>query len=290
MKNWFLAMRPKTLPAAIVPVWAGCALVVQLGAKIDWALMWATLFGAIAIQIATNFFNDAIDDAKGADTEKRLGPRRVTASGLISRRAVYAGGVVFLLIALFCGWFLFEARGWAMVAIGVPSFYLSYGYTGGPWPLAYKGLGEIFVILFFGIVAVMGTVFVQMGEWRIEATLLGLQIGLLSAVLIAINNYRDVEEDRLSGKKTLAVRFGKTFAQRQIFGLIFWPYIMILNYFSAHDFDESWLVLALFFSLPMAIIIVRGLKKEENLNRLLAFSALHLILFTAAFQLAVWLD
>ena len=289
MKNWVLATRPKTLPAAIVPVWAACVLVAQLGAKIDWPLAWATVLGAIFIQIATNLFNDAIDDAKGADTEKRLGPRRVTASGLLSRRSVYAGGVIFLLLALVCGWLLFQARGWLILAIGVPSFYFAYGYSGGPWPLAYKGLGEIFVILFFGLVAVMGTVFVQLGEWRAEAGLLGLQIGLLSAVLIAINNYRDVEEDRLSHKKTVVVRFGKPFARVMIRVLIFLPYLLILLGVSLDFYASWWFLLACLFPLPWAIGIVRGLKNERGFNRLLALSALHLILFTAAFHLAVWL-
>lgn len=285
MKNWLLAIRPKTLPAAIVPVWAGCLLVTQLGAKIDWFLAWATLLGAIAIQIATNFFNDAIDDAKGADTEKRLGPLRVTASGLISRRAVYLGGVVFLLLAAVCGWILIEARGWIMLAIGLPSFYLAFGYTGGPWPLAYKGLGEIFVILFFGLLAVMGTVFVQLGEWRGEAAWLGLQIGFLSAVLIAINNYRDVDEDRLSQKNTLVVRFGKPFARQMIRVLVFVPYLLI----PVGVFVNWWFLFALLFPFPWAVGIVRGLKNETGLNRLLAFSALHLILFVLALHFAVWL-
>ncbi len=279
-------MRPKTLPAAVVPVWAGCVLTAMLGAAVDWKLAWATLLGAVAIQIATNFFNDAIDDAKGADTEKRLGPQRVTAGGLISRKAVYAGGVFFLLVAALCGWVLIDARGWIMLAVGLPSLYLAYGYTGGPWPLAYKGLGEIFVILFFGLLAVAGTVFVQLGEWRIEALLLGLQVGLLSAVLIAINNYRDVEEDRFSRKKTLAVRFGKPFARGMIKALVIVPYLLLAFAGPLGFFNLWWLVLACLFPLPWGIGIIYGLRKEGGLNRLLAFSALHLILFVAAFHLA----
>ena len=134
MKNWLLAARPKTLPAAIVPVWAGCVLAWKLQGSWNPWLAFCTLAGAICIQIATNFFNDAIDAQKGADTEKRLGPTRVTSSGLISRRAVFIAAGVFLFLATLCGVVLYQAVGWPIIAIGLPSLYLAYGYTGGPFP------------------------------------------------------------------------------------------------------------------------------------------------------------
>ncbi len=137
MKAWVLAARPKTLPAAVVPVWVGCVLAWKLTGAFSLMLALCTLFGAIFIQVATNLFNDAIDDRKGADTSERLGPKRVTASGMLPRWAVYGGGVFFLLAAAGCGVPLVQERGWVMVVIGVVSFYLAYGYTGGPFPLAY---------------------------------------------------------------------------------------------------------------------------------------------------------
>ena len=150
LKSCALAARPKTLPAAIVPVWAGCVLAWKLGGVFDPWLAGCTLIGAVAIQIATNFFNDAIDSMKGADTKTRLGPVRVTASGLLPPRTVMrvAGG--FLAVALLCGVFIYQERGWPIVLIGLPSLFLAYGYTGGPFPLAYRGMGELFVIVFFG--------------------------------------------------------------------------------------------------------------------------------------------
>lgn len=208
MLSWILAARPKTLPAAIVPVWVGCLIVQEKTGSLDWFLAACTLFGAIFIQIATNLFNDAIDARKGADTEARLGPVRATASGQLSSKAVMAGGVVCLLLAAVCGWFLWIASGWPILLIGLISFFFAYGYTGGPMPLAYLGLGELFVILFFGFVAVMGTTFVQTGNWLPSAALAGAQVGLLSAVLISINNLRDREEDERSNKRTLAVKLG----------------------------------------------------------------------------------
>lgn len=211
-KAFVLAARPKTLPAAVVPVWAGCALAWKLTGKFDPLLAACTLLGAVAIQIATNFFNDAIDARKGADTARRLGPTRVTASGMLAPRTVMRLASVFLGIAALCGVVLFQARGWPIALIGIPSMFLAYGYTGGPFPLAYRGMGELFVIAFFGVIAVAGTVFVQTGGWPRESLLLGVQIGLLSAVLISINNMRDREEDATTGKNTLAVRFGPRFA------------------------------------------------------------------------------
>ena len=177
----------------MVPVWVGCVLAYHLTGQWDLGLAVYTLMGAIWIQIATNFFNDAIDAQKGADTEARLGPVRATASGQLSSRTVYTVALICLLTASVFGWLLFVERGWPIIAIGIPSLYLCYGYTGGPVLLAYRGLGELFVILFFGVVAVTGTVFVQTGQWSPVGVIMGVAVGCLSAVLIAINNLRDVD-------------------------------------------------------------------------------------------------
>lgn len=220
LKTWVMAARPKTLPAAVVPVWVGSALVSldQTGQhQFSGRLFVYTLMSCLLIQIATNFFNDAIDFKKGADTEKRHGPRRVTASGLVSQKGVMIAGVVTALLAAVVAFPLIMERGWPIVLIGAISLFLAYGYTGGPFPLAYLGLGELFVIVFFGLIAVGGSWFVQTGSAPgPEALLAGFQIGLFSAVLIAINNLRDIDEDRISQKRTLAVRRGITFAKIEI--------------------------------------------------------------------------
>lgn len=177
----------------------------------------ATLVSCLCIQVATNLFNDAIDFDKGADTEERLGPKRVTASGLLSRKAVIGGALSFCGLAAIIAIPMIAERGWLIVVIGSVSLFFSYGYTGGPLPLAYRGLGELFVILFFGFAAVLGSCFVQTGEWgNTEMWLLAIQCGLYSAVLIAINNLRDRDEDETTGKRTLAVRFGTKFARYEI--------------------------------------------------------------------------
>jgi 1,4-dihydroxy-2-naphthoate octaprenyltransferase len=286
LKSCVLAARPKTLPAAIVPVWVGCVLAWKLSGSFDLPLAAATLIGAVAIQIATNFFNDAIDSKKGADTERRLGPTRVTASGMMPPRTVMGIAAGFLGVAALCGVVLFRARGWPIVAIGVPSLFLAYGYTGGPFPLAYRGMGELFVILFFGLVAVTGTVFVQTGQWPREAFLLGAQTGLLSAVLISINNFRDREEDASTGKHTLAVRFGPKVA-----AAVIWLEIKLAAFAGL-----AWMLwghpMLLFASLPVLLLglrIVWGvltMPPGPGFNRLLALGGVQLILFAAVFHVA----
>lgn len=159
----FLAARPKTLTASLIPVWAGCMVVQKLTGSWNASLALLTLTSCLCLQIACNFFNDAIDHAKHADTERRTGPVRMTASGALSHGTVMLIGLFFLLGACLLAFPFIELRGWPILAIGIPSLYFTYGYTGGPWPLAYKGLGEIFVILFFGLVAVLGTILVQIG-------------------------------------------------------------------------------------------------------------------------------
>jgi 1,4-dihydroxy-2-naphthoate polyprenyltransferase len=286
LKSCILAARPKTLPAAIVPVWAGCVLAWKLTGAFNLWLAVCTLVGAIAIQIATNFFNDAIDAKKGADTERRLGPQRVTASGLMSPQSVMRLGMVFLAIAIGCGVALYQARGWPIIAIGIPSLFLAYGYTGGPFPLAYRGMGELFVVLFFGFVAVAGTVFIQTGVWPNEAWLLGGQIGLLSAILISINNLRDREEDASTGKRTLAVRFGPKVAVAVI-----WLEVKVAAFaglaWIAFGHPTLAVAGAPIFLLGLRIIWgVMTFPPGPAFNRLLALGGIQLIMFAAAYHIA----
>ena len=280
LSPWLLATRPKTLPAAVVPVWVGSVPALFGGYSFSWLLFWATLLSCICIQIVTNLFNDAVDAKKGADTEARLGPKRVTASGLLSRKAVMLGALGFCVLAASFSIPLIQARGWVIILVGIVSLYLSYGYTGGPWPLAYKGLGELFVILFFGFGAVVGTLFIQTGMFDIPGVwMLGLQCGLYSCVLIAINNLRDIDEDRKTGKRTMAVRLGKTFARWEItffcgapifMGLVCWKWEVFLG--------------AVFVHTVFAALIIRGVWKNEpgtSYNKFLGLGAVQLIVFAA---------
>ncbi len=288
LADWIAAARPKTLGAAIAPVIAGSILGWKMsGGSFHWDLLFYTLGSCMALQIATNWFNDALDHMKGADTAARVGPRRITAAGVVTARQVMWAGVIMLLIAAALAVPLITTRGWPILAIGLPSLYFCYGYTGGPMPLAYRGLGELFVILFFGLIAVTGSAFVQSGEWLVASVISGLQIGCLSTVLIAINNVRDVDEDRLTGKRTLAVRFGVNFARIEITLLILGTHLLGL-YWWAQDLRSA-LLLPLVV-LPVGLFILLKLwttPPGPSYNRLLALSGMQLLLFATLFGWAM---
>lgn len=282
---FLLAARPKTLPAALVPVAAACITVWHMtGAWQPLLALWTAL-SAIFIQIATNFFNDAIDHDKQADTKKRTGPTRVTASGLLSRKAVYTAAFGCTLIAAAFALPLISLRGWPVIAIGIPSLLLTYGYTGGPMPLAYKGLGELFVFLFFGLVAVFGSVFVQVGFYSefmpvYQAAIpVAFQCGLLSCVIIEINNIRDRREDSTTGKNTLAVRIGDLRARKLAIGFLLGSYVLIPTQAKIMHLPLSWLW---FPAVLLALVLAFRIRKTpagKKMNSLLALASGHLIFF-----------
>jgi 1,4-dihydroxy-2-naphthoate octaprenyltransferase len=204
---WVLAARPKTLPAAAAPVLVGSALAWRLGGfRLLPAL--AALVGALLIQVATNLANDYFDFLKGADTDHRVGPTRVTQSGLLSPASVRNGMVVALLAAFLVGVYLVSVAGMPIVWIGLASLVCAVAYTGGPFPLAYHGLGDLFVFVFFGLIAVAGTVYVQTLALSWEALWAGAGVGAVSTALLVVNNLRDIGTDERAGKRTLAVRLG----------------------------------------------------------------------------------
>jgi len=257
---WILAARPKTLSAAIVPVLMGTALAAP---RISWPLFAYTLLGAVLIQIATNFINDALDFKKGADTSERLGPIRVTQAGLLSADAVLRGAWMCLAGAALCGIPLVLRGGWPLLAIGLASMAMAYAYTGGPYPLAYHGLGEIFVILFFGLIAIGGTFYVQTLRLTRDALLAGFAAGSLATVLLVINNLRDVENDRRSRKETLAVRFGEAFARIEVAFFALAPFAAVLFI--------TWLPLV---ALPLALLVIACAMRRHGvaLNRCLGMA------------------
>ena len=272
MNPWILAARPRTLGAAVVPVLAGCALAFAAG-SFDLLASALALICAILIQIATNYFNDAIDHAKGADTAERLGPVRATSAGLLSARAVMTGGAVCLILATILAIPLILHGGWPILVLGIVSLFLAYAYTGGPFPLAYLGLGEIFVVLFFGVFAVAGTFFLNTLEVSWGAVLAGLQIGLHSSVLLAVNNLRDLETDRAANKRTLAARFGLTFARRENALLVLAPFVLGILWL---PLGYLWAFLLPLMTLPLAWWLARACLEAQparETNHLLAQAA-----------------
>ena len=286
IQAWVLASRPKTLFAAVAPVLLGSALAFsQSKGNLPAAL--AALFGAICIQIATNLANDYWDAKKGADTADRLGPLRVTASGLLKPRTVFLGMVFFFLLATAAGVFLTLRAGWPVVAIGVASILFGILYTAGPFSLAYLGLGEVFTFLFFGLVATAGTYFVQALSYSPDAVLLGVMPGCYSVVLIALNNLRDRATDQRVNKKTLAVRFGEKFARIEILFFLFVPSIIPLFILQFHG--GGWLcAMAAFLSaLRVGVPLVR-LRDPRVINDLLPHagtSSLFLAILVSVFLL-----
>ncbi|MEY4616773.1 MAG: hypothetical protein RJB66_1733 [Pseudomonadota bacterium] len=279
MKHWLLAFRPKTLTAAVVPIFVGTTLVVALGYPLKWWISLFALLASLFIQIGTNLINDAMDFKKGADTQERIGPSRITQQGHAKFNTVYSLGLVFFALALALGIPLAVAGGWPIVLIGLLSLMCGYAYTGGPFPLAYRGLGDLFVILFFGIIAVSGLTYLHTKEWHIESLLAGLQVGCLATVLIAINNFRDMDGDIKANKKTLAVRFGATFVRIEIAFLIAISFAINFYWWS-----EGFKIAAVLSSLafPIGILVIKNIFTHQPsplYNKFLAQSALLHLLF-----------
>jgi 1,4-dihydroxy-2-naphthoate octaprenyltransferase len=274
---WVLAVRPKTLSAALVPVAVGTAVAhASGGVRAGPAL--AALTGALLLQIAANFANDVFDFEKGADTDERLGPTRAVQAGLIPPAHMRAALGVTLATALGIGVYLTAVAGPAIVVIGLLSMASAVAYTGGPYPLGYNGLGDLFVMVFFGFVAVGGTAFVQLGSVPSAAWIAALPIGALATAILVVNNIRDVATDEKAGKRTLAVRFGRRFAVLEYAALLVLAYaapvVLLLRGFGAA-------VLLPLLTLPVAAFALWRVRVEHGrvLNARLALTAALLLVF-----------
>lgn len=280
LKAWILAARPKTLSASLVPIVAAVGLVRGLGYEIQWWIVACALLASFCIQIGTNLVNDAMDFKKGADTETRVGPARVTQQGIFSFTQVMAAAAVFFAVAAAFGIPLVIHGGWPILAIGLVSILMGYAYTSGPVPLAYYGLGDLFVILFFGLVAVGGLFYLLTGTYTLPALITGLQIGFLSTVLIAINNLRDIHTDVLVNKKTMAVRLGLTGGRLWVALMIFAPFVGGYYWLSI---QRWWVYIVPLMSFPLGLLIARRIFRTApgaEYNRYLALSSLYSLVFS----------
>ena len=269
---WLLAARPKTLPAAAVPVIVGTAVAISEGV-FRAGPAFAALLGALLIQVGTNFANDVFDYKKGADTTERLGPTRVTQAGLLTSNQVLVGMWLTFGIAALIGLYLVLIGGWPIVVIGLLSIASGIAYTGGPFPLGYNGLGDLFVFIFFGLVAVCGTYYVQAGSISPAALWASIPTGLLATAILVVNNLRDIDTDRAVGKKTLAVRFGANGAKLEYTLLLalsyLIPIIMGLTGTSSYWVLLTWL--SLLFVRPLLNLVFN--EKGHPLNQALAGTA-----------------
>ncbi len=277
-RAWILASRPATLTAAIVPVLVGSSVAHAVGG-FRWQPALAALIGSMLIQIATNFANDVFDHEKGADTEERLGPTRATASGLLTSKQMRFALVVTLALTLIPGVYLVSVGGWPIVIIGIASMLSGVAYTGGPYPLGYHGLGDVFVFVFFGLVAVCGTVFVQANTIPLLAWLAASAVGAIATAILVVNNVRDRETDVKAGKRTLAVRWGKRGGIIEYIGLFVMAYAApVLAMVLANA--GIWILLPL-VSVPIAIRLVAALATKEGrpLNAVLGQTAMLLLVY-----------
>lgn len=280
--TWLLAIRPKTLPAAAASVIIGTTLAWHAGGfALGPAL--AALVIALLLQIGSNLANDVYDDERGADTADRLGPTRVTNTGLLTRRQVKTGMKVVFAIAFALGLYLTWVRGWMVLVIGIAAIVAAIAYTGGPWPLGYHGLGEVFVFLFFGVTAVVGTYWVQTGETSQLAWLMSVPPGLLITAIIVVNNLRDIEQDRVAGKRTVTVRIGTEATKWEYAACVAGAYLVVTALAIADMLPPY--ALAVWLSVPLAWVTARIVFTQVGtpLNRALALTGQTTLAFSVLF-------
>lgn len=286
---WVLASRPKTLPAAVAPVVAGSALAFADGAfKLLPAL--AALIGSLLLQIGVNLANDYFDYVKGVDTPDRIGPLRVTSSGLIQPERVRLGMIVVLGIEVLIGIYLVLVGGWPILAIGIASILSLLAYSGGPFPLASNGLGDLFVFLFFGLAAVCGTYYVLAQQITIAALIVAVIEGFLITAILVVNNLRDIETDSKTGKRTLAVILGRKGAQLEYALLLIVSYLL-LPVLWLSGLTAVWVLLPI-LTLPMGWALSRDIRSETAgpaLNRALAGTARLTLLFSILLSVGILL-
>jgi 1,4-dihydroxy-2-naphthoate octaprenyltransferase len=260
---WLMAARPRTLPAAVAPVLVGTALAATED-TFKVLTFVAAMLGAVFIQIGTNLSNDYSDARRGADTEDRLGPVRVTAGGLVPPRQVLVATYVAFGLAALAGAYLIATAGWELLLIGVASILAGVLYTGGPRPYGYEGLGEVFVFLFFGLVAVTGSYFAQVERLTWEAFVLAVPVGLLASAILVVNNVRDLETDRRAGKRTLAVRLGRERARTVYAVMVYAAFLCApLPWLLGSDELAAWLAMPLAM-IPLAVPVVRTVRRRTD--------------------------
>lgn len=288
-KIWMLAMRPKTLPAAMGPVVVGTSLAVGDGA-FSFLPALAALMVALLLQIGSNLANDVFDFKKGKDTAERTGPLRVTQAGLLTPREVMLGMWVVFGLAFAAGLYLTWVGGWLILALGIAAIISAIAYTGGPFPLGYHGLGEIFVFIFFGPVAVCGTYYVQAGDVSPAAWWASLPVGFLITAILVVNNFRDLPQDKKTGKRTIAVRLGPTGTQWEYFVLLATSFAVPLIMWQ-QELTSSWILCA-WFSLPLVFPLIQDIrtKKGSPLNATLAGTARIGLIFSIMFSVGYLLD
>lgn len=286
---WLRAARPQTLAAALIPVMVGVSIT-YLDGYFRWDISLVVLLCAILIQIGTNFANDYYDYIKGADTDERIGFERATSTGLVEPNTMLKAMIITMFAAFFVGLYLVWVGGWIVLLIGLLSILFGILYTGGPYPLGYNGLGDLFVFIFFGIVAVMGTYYVHALQWSSFSFWASLPVGALAVNILVVNNLRDVEQDSRSGKRTLGVLLGERALK--------WEYSLLMLLAYAIPFgilvlmNSSLWILLPWLSLPLSTPLLRHIWKhvdKKSLNKTLERTAQFMVLYGVLFSIGILL-
>jgi 1,4-dihydroxy-2-naphthoate octaprenyltransferase len=286
---WLSAARPQTLAAAFVPILIGASLAYNENA-LRWDTTLVALFCAFAIQIGTNFANDYFDFVKGADTPDRIGFERATSAGTISPKAMLNAAILTMSVAFLAGLYLVWVGGWVILIIGLLSLLFGILYTGGPFPLGYNGLGDLFVFIFFGIIAVMGTYYVNALEWSSISFWISLPVGALCVNILVVNNLRDVVQDKLSGKRTLGVLFGEMALKIEYLSMLAIAFIIPVFLYHFHDFS-LWIMLS-YLGLPIARKLNSQVwynQDKRTLNQTLERTAQFMVLYGILFSIGTLL-
>ncbi len=287
LKTWLSAARPQTLAAALIPVLVGAALAYQQN-SLGWDVTLVALFCAFAIQIGTNFANDYFDHVKGADTPDRIGFERATSAGKVAPKVMLRATMLTMFIAFAAGLYLVWVGGWVILWIGILSLLFGVLYTGGPFPLGYNGLGDLFVFIFFGFVAVMGTTYVNTLEWSVVAFWASIPVGALCVNILVVNNLRDVEQDRVTGKKTLGVLLGEKALKTEYLVMLLLAYLVPLYFY--HFLSYSiWIILP-YLALPEAWRLMKQIRYHDDkrtLNATLENTARFMIIFGFLFSAGI---
>ncbi|AZG74032.1 1,4-dihydroxy-2-naphthoate polyprenyltransferase [Shewanella livingstonensis] len=288
MQSWFMAIRPRTLPAAIGPLLIGNMLAIGLE-QFSLLIAFTSMLCAVLLQISVNLANDYFDFKNGIDTEERIGPVRVTQSGIISPSSVRNAMIGCLITSLLVGSLLIAHGGWPIAILAVASILGALCYSGGPYPLASHGLGEIAAFVFFGLVAVVGSYYLQAGATTMTAWLLGCAIGFFNAAIMLVNNTRDISTDSKAGKNTLAVRIGEAQAKVLYQSFVYLPFGIIIAGFLLGSLDGLPVLLS-----GASLIIARNLSREfhansgEALNPILGQTAKLTMVFSLLFSIGLY--
>lgn len=289
LEIWYLAARPKTLPAAVSPIVVGTAVAVHEDGFVWWIALLA-LVTALLLQIAANFANDAIDAKRGSDTADRTGPTRVTAAGLVTYKQVMNATWIALLLAMCTGIPLLIRGGWPFVFLGIACLVCAVAYTGGPFPISYLGLGEIFVFLFFGVIAVTGTAYLQTQDLTALSLAAAIPPGAMGVGILITNNYRDLEQDRIANKRTVAVRIGAANTRLEYYAMLLITAVAPLVFW-AIGWLNPWALITLLswpflWQLAQQIRTVQGPALNKTLGQTGKTALIHSLLFGIALILS----